>query len=83
MANELPLSEGYHFLYLKCRTCGTPKRLSVPAVPIPQGSMLPTIGWGQDACCLQCGASTLEVMNEPSPPSQDPPPPPGWTRTPT
>ena len=80
MGHELPLSEGMHYLRLKCRACGHPKRLRVPAYPLPIGSLLPT-SWGQDAHCIKCGAALLEVQNLPEEPPP-PPPPQGWVKKP-
>lgn len=81
MGYEHPLPEGHHYLFLRCQNCGIKKRLAVPAYPLPIGSILPTQGWGQDACCIKCGCARLEVLNEPPKPPP-PPPPQGFVKKP-
>ena len=81
MGYEPPLPLGCHHLHLRCQGCGIHKRIVVPAYPLPVGSILSVDGFGQNACCIKCGAARLEVLNEPPPPPP-PPPPVGWVKKP-
>lgn len=79
--HEPPLATGYHYLYLRCLNCKTPKRLVVPAYPHPKGTILTSLGFGPDACCIRCGAERLAVENDPPTPKPADPPV-GWQRPP-
>lgn len=81
MAYEQPLPMGYHYLLLKCQGCRAPKRLVVPAHPLPIGTRLDPRFWGEDAHCVRCGAAKLEILNEPPKPPP-PAPPQGFTKKP-